>query len=77
MSDHLAELDLFVVADLSGWGRTTTVVRAANTTEAIETACPHARAQDRERIEVTRLDDVRGILWSEEISPDSGACRED
>lgn len=61
-------MKLWIVVDYDRWGHSTNVVRALTKSDAINFVCPNSRP---ERVDVTELRDGDGILWSDDVSPDT------
>ncbi len=64
-------MKLFMVIDRDRWGHSTNLVRAESAEAAAEMVCP-VRQRPRRPPEVEEIDPEKvGILWCEDISPDT------
>lgn len=69
-------MKLWVVIDRDRWGHSTNVVRADTKDAAIDSISPKANGvplrPNLERVEVVELREGEGVLWCDDVSPDTG-----
>lgn len=65
-----APSQIYVVVDNDRWGHSTNVVRASSLDAALAFVCSKA---NRARVEIEELREGEGILWCDDVSPDTPA----